>query len=184
MRRAFTLLEALSVIGIIAVLTAILMPVYRGVRNEALIGVSKSNLHQIFLDTAMYRTNYDGDGVFGSSYAMGLPPSPAYRQLKSLDQLRPPKAPHPATPQIGMLYWQYYNEPGKDSLKPTWEEYALSAGDHAILYADPFNNDPRYPLDHGLLLTRFLIGINLQGSLIERRARGDWLMRDWWPIPR
>jgi len=59
-RRAFTLLEVLIVVAIIAILAAILFPVFSRARENARKASCISNLHQIGLGIAMYRSDYDG----------------------------------------------------------------------------------------------------------------------------
>ena len=57
--RAFTLLELVIVIAIIALLTAILMPALRGARAESRRAVCLSNLHHIGLATDHYLNDYN-----------------------------------------------------------------------------------------------------------------------------
>ena len=59
-RQAFTLIELLVVIAIIAVLAAILFPVFAKVRENARRTVCLSNMKQIVLATQMYSADYDG----------------------------------------------------------------------------------------------------------------------------
>jgi prepilin-type N-terminal cleavage/methylation domain-containing protein len=57
---AFTLVELLTVIGIIAVLAAILFPVFATVRGKARQTTCQSNLRQIGMAFQMYISDYDG----------------------------------------------------------------------------------------------------------------------------
>src|SRR3712207_1141350 len=58
--RAFTLIELLVVIAIIAILAAILFPVFAQAREKARQATCQSNLKQIGTAFQMYATDYDG----------------------------------------------------------------------------------------------------------------------------
>lgn len=64
-KRAFTLIELLVVIAIIAILAAILFPVFARARENARRSSCMSNLKQIALGSVMYRQDYDGHFVQG-----------------------------------------------------------------------------------------------------------------------
>jgi prepilin-type N-terminal cleavage/methylation domain-containing protein/prepilin-type processing-associated H-X9-DG protein len=59
-RRGFTLIELLVVIAIIAILAAILFPVFARAREKARQASCQSNEKQLMLAVIMYKTDYDG----------------------------------------------------------------------------------------------------------------------------
>ena len=177
-RRAKTLLETLAVISIIVILLVILSPVLVRVKDSAKIAKSKSNLRQIHLQTRLYQSDWDAQ-EYGNAYEMGLPPSPAYIRLDSLSRLVPPNAPSTSSPILGRLYWVFYNDPGKDGMVPSWQDYTTRNMGNSIMYIDPFNN-PNVPLDRGSFISRKIIGITVDGSISQRISPGDWMIRSWW----
>ncbi len=64
---AFTLMELLVVVAIIALLMAILMPSLRRVRQQAQASACQSNLHQWSLVFSMYDNDFDGRFCNGAS---------------------------------------------------------------------------------------------------------------------
>lgn len=79
-RKGFTLIELLVVIAIIAILAAILFPVFSRAREKARSANCQSNLKQIALASTMYSS--DNDEIFPSYYmdpaAVGFTGTAAY----------------------------------------------------------------------------------------------------------
>lgn len=68
MRKGFTLIELLVVIAIIAILAAILFPVFAKAREKARQSSCLSNIKQLSLALMQYTQDYDETMVFGSGY--------------------------------------------------------------------------------------------------------------------
>ncbi len=81
-RAGFTLIELLVVIAIIAILAAILFPVFAQARAKARATVCLSNQKQIGLGFQMYAQDYDETMPYASSYCRGTPAND-YTQLLS-----------------------------------------------------------------------------------------------------
>jgi prepilin-type N-terminal cleavage/methylation domain-containing protein len=92
MRKGFTLIELLVVIAIIAILAAILFPVFARARAKAHTATCQSNLKQLTLAIRMYCDDSDGYGPFTDCpgyrltwklrlYQAGLTPHPWYSSL-------------------------------------------------------------------------------------------------------
>ena len=71
-RRGFTLIELLVVIAIIAILAAILFPVFAQAREKARATSCLSNLHQIGMANLMYVQDFDER--FPDNYVAALIP--------------------------------------------------------------------------------------------------------------
>ncbi len=72
-RRGFTLIELLVVIAIIAILAAILFPVFAQARERARTATCTSNVRQIGLAVRMYTQDYDEAFPIWYAYATGTP---------------------------------------------------------------------------------------------------------------
>lgn len=71
MRRAFTLVELLVVIAIIAVLAALLFPVFTAAREKARQSMCASNLHQLGIAIVVYAQDYNGEVVPADAWLPG-----------------------------------------------------------------------------------------------------------------
>ncbi len=85
MRRGFTLIELLVVIAIIAILAAILFPVFARAREKARQSSCLSNVKQLSLGLMQYSQDYDEQWVPAAQYGNPNPP-PAYLTWPGLIQ--------------------------------------------------------------------------------------------------
>ena len=85
MRRGFTLIELLVVIAIIAILAAILFPVFAKAREKARQTSCLSNVKQMTLGILQYTQDYDEKLVPGLVYAYGAGYGPVSNSSSFLD---------------------------------------------------------------------------------------------------
>lgn len=152
--KAFTLIELLVVIAIIAILAAILFPVFAEAKSAAKKTASVSNLKQINLAWQLYATDHDGtlmrvrtDGDLGTNltiYWWGSwnPTNQVLREeggllypyTKSKGIQADPSFPSSLQAQMGMTGYAYnyaYLSPSVYS-PPTWAENAVPVNESQI----------------------------------------------------
>ena len=115
--RGFTLIELLVVIAIIAILAAILFPVFARARKQARKTMCISNCKQMGLGVMMYTQDYD-ETYPSAQWHMELPtwPSPAYQRVHLLCQ------PYIKNTQVGIC--------PEDTQVYTWANQRMSYGYH------------------------------------------------------
>jgi prepilin-type N-terminal cleavage/methylation domain-containing protein len=110
-RCAFTLVELLVVIGIIAVLISIIFPVMSRMRNSARVVACQSNVRQLVQASMAYAADNDGILPLPNLKAQDSPTTPGWLYQNS-PTTAPPPPPPPAPPlspvQLGVL-WKYLN---------------------------------------------------------------------------
>jgi prepilin-type N-terminal cleavage/methylation domain-containing protein/prepilin-type processing-associated H-X9-DG protein len=98
-RRGFTLIELLVVVAIIAILAALLLPVFAQAREKARSVVCQSNLRQLGLAFEMYCSDWDNCYPPAYEWKTRLQP---YIKTKEINRC-------PSRPQLPWYYGQGYN---------------------------------------------------------------------------
>lgn len=148
-RRAFTLIEVMLCVGIIAVLAGIVFAALGPVRERARVTTCTSNLHQIWAAYAMYAADHDGaeptTGVRARYYELGLPSDEQDHYLfdtylKSRDVLFCPSY-HGEKPtdHMGSTYLIFSRD------KDRWADLVAQRGPDLPFYACQWHNPSRYP---------------------------------------
>lgn len=160
-RRGFTLIELLVVIAIIAILAAILFPVFARARKQARKAMCLSNVKQIGTGVMMYVQDYD-ETYPNAQWHMELPAwaSPTYQRIHLLVQ------PYVKNIQVGIC--------PEDAAVYTWSGQNISYGYHgpgswnyqADASAMAYSTADR-------IIGRSMAAIDLPAS--------TWMLIDLWP---
>lgn len=180
LRRAFTLVETIIVIAIIATIAAILFPVFVSAKRAAQKSVCISNLRQFGQAISMYRSEYNGIDV-GTPSQMGLPPINFGKAMPSVAGLRcsefDPKG-HGFRHAGYTVMW--INAFGKlDNKNDFWTKYVEHLGSGAVIISDaghqPDEADRDYVWENWTAL-----GLRLDGSVAVKTKRGFPFGLSWW----
>lgn len=179
-KKAFTLIEILSVISIIAVLAAILMPVIARVKHSAKVAASMSNLKQAYLAMQIYSLDYEPNANAGNASDMGLPDifgilsqgRAVFKDSKEIWQS--PCGQHPEAP-FGFTNLAYL--PDNDGF---WAKYTGKYEADAVWLIDWNCQAHGEPLDADFFL-KFGIAIRGNGSIVAKRHYGTIAdYEGWW----
>jgi prepilin-type N-terminal cleavage/methylation domain-containing protein/prepilin-type processing-associated H-X9-DG protein len=128
-RNAFTLIELLVVIAIIAILAAILFPVFAQAREKARAISCLSNMKQLGLAHLMYCQDYDEQFTFGMDTNWhNAWPSNIQPYIKNTGILRCPDDSSPNLTDTAPLYLS------------TWAGIGVSYGANGIIWQGPADN--------------------------------------------
>ena len=200
LRHAFTLIELLVVIAIIAILAAILFPVFATAKKSAKTTVAISNLKQIGSASIMYATDFD-DGMVISDQAPTVYDRPTWAYLllpytKNRDINWDPSRPFPSGDQVpaeggGFYYWDVVptlaiNDAGVSGVwsSPSCLEWPMDAAYHYTYGRNMGNQE--LPAERMSFAPDIWIGTNV-GYYYFHNFETSWVDKDndytswsWW----
>ncbi len=188
MNRGFSLIEMLTCVAILIVLYAIAYPVFGLAENYSRRTAAASNLHQLYLAVAMYRTDYGGDGDFGLPAQMGLPadvgawPTPYVSFManksgfwKSPCGVNTQWFPSDPPPRITIVY--------RPSADASYATYSQLYRENSVLFKDYNCDDNDAPFENKYVNHRG-IGVLLEGRLVSPYKPGLMESDEWWSTPQ
>jgi prepilin-type N-terminal cleavage/methylation domain-containing protein len=188
LKRGFTLLETLTCISIVVIVSALAFPMFSSVKRYSKRTAAASHLKQLHVAVALYRTEEGKDGVYGEPSQMGLPtdegpyPSPyvvfmsRYRAFKrSPCGFNRNWVPDASEEPLQTIYYR----PSEFS---TFGKYAAKYQGNSLLFCDYNCDEPETPFENKYL-RHYGVGVLVEGQLVTPYKPG--LMRDdaWWSTP-
>jgi len=181
-RRAFTLIELLVVIAIVAILAAILFPVFSRVREQARATACRSNVYQLGRGLLMYAQDYDEllptEPYAGNPHPNLIAVTQPY--VKNIELFYCPSA-----PGAGLTRWS--DADGDGIIDIMYHPTNVSKGNISYYYFSFYNLPSTAPpsdrakwIDWNFL-ARFWGNRNRVMSL--RWDPDYWLMSDWYCRP-
>jgi prepilin-type N-terminal cleavage/methylation domain-containing protein len=182
MRRAFTLVETLSVMVILGVLSSFLFPVFMQAVRSAHVTSQLGKLRQLHVAFSLYRIDYDGDGKYGTSSEMGLPSNTqllggAYKAVSAeADLWHSACGVHPEM--------ETYKQP-IDYIYPPCEheigcgEYYRKHAEDSVLIIDPNCNEHDTPFQSPYR-RKLVVGVRLNGQAKSLVTYSDPGLVDNW----
>lgn len=175
-RKAFTLVEVLVVLAILAIIAALLFPVYSSSKNAAGKVVSYSKLKQSHLGLLLYREDYGGDnGHYGKPSLMNLP----YDHWVFTDQgdygvdwdLRRPGGCPPWQAERRVTGFVFSNMTDESD----WPRDSILYQENTVVFGDVSCNPRKDYLATSPRRTKTSVAVFLSGQIITRTGRGDFV---------
>ncbi len=179
-RKGFTLIETLCVIAIIAVIVAILFPIFGRAKQAAKETSCIQNLKNLYVATALYREENSPTVEFGDPYQMGLPSPIAMLDILAKtsgkdEYHQSPCGRHPRLDDDFGGYTTIYFMPQDPS---SFKAYVIKHEGSSPLWVDPNCSPASTPIRLQFGIKR-VFGVMLDGHVM-RKERSDvpfWSMR-------
>jgi prepilin-type N-terminal cleavage/methylation domain-containing protein len=187
-RKAFTLIELLVVIAIIAILAAILFPVFAQAKLAAKKASCTSNQKQAALGTLMYANDYDDMfpmAEYGDDYSAATPhitwTTTTYPYIKNGDQLKDPTAGNiVSTGKAGIFADPA--APPRDQTNVGQEGYYF--GVNRLICIDNYNGGETWYNGNGQVLPSMTTsGIDTPADRVLMSEKGMNTTQDGWSYP-
>ncbi|MFM9874653.1 MAG: type II secretion system protein [Fimbriimonadaceae bacterium] len=174
-----TIVELLTVIGVVLILAAIFAPVMIRAKEASKETQSKLQLKQLALSLNLYREQQSIANSQGDSFEMGLPPAPQNDHLTLLNTLQPPNNSHPDVKILGKSYKCNFGDPGT-AMGGFWKQLSRAEGEGSVVFIDPYFNPTDVSLISGDRYIRKLIAVRLDTAIVVKHKAGDWTIPTWW----
>lgn len=183
MKRAFTLVETLLVISIVAVIAAIMFPVLAAAKKNAYKATTTSNLRQLWMSIDLYRQDQNASADSGLPSEMGLPETDYFHlQIAKKNGLNPPFK-GPSTWFHNYHYYPPAEDFAQQDLLDNWVAWTKACTSETVLVADfNFTERPVGPLSG--FVSKNGIGVRLNGQIARKQAVGDYATVGWWGCAR
>lgn len=182
-RNAFTIVEVLVVVSILAVIAGLLLPVFASAKKAAQETRCMGNLHQLQLALLQYRSSNNGDGKFGPGDQMGLPPRTAddFALLGlPIEVYHCNAPPNLMGPRQAIYYWLFDDRAAGTVLDGDWADYVRKNEENSVIIADVNHGDRSLPIMSPYTPHR-AIAVRLSGQVFRFTKVGDWGDYAFWP---
>ena len=180
---AFSIIELLVCVAIVAVVAAIMTPVFASARHSGQVTASLGNLHQMHLGLKLYQADENGEGKYGSLEEMGLPNGLFVIRNRfgtPLSIWRSPCGQNPSWQPVPIvIQYDYRPEANLEdfaSVAPTYRESLVMFSDmNCADHGEPLRSD---------YIPHLGLGVFLSGTLVKPRKTGDDRHQSWWSTPQ
>ncbi len=178
---AFTLVEILVCLAIMAIVAGLLTPVFVRAVDSAKVQSSLNKLHQGHLALMLYQSDNGGMLSYGTAADMNLPDFEQFVRTRAnlpAEVLRSSCRRDPQISQSSKAFDFRYNP--DDTVEAASE--AKRFQENYMLLVDEMCDDPGNP-PRDYYIAHRMLGVTLGGQLLNIRKPGNYHKPDWWIDP-